>query len=157
MGKTLAESSILSRINYGIVLYKNAPAYLIKRIQRLQNTAAGYVLMCYSNEKDVISLNWLPIIELIDFEISKLAHKALYDESWPNYLSLNRKKIIRILRNNNTNMIERLKENQTFHEYSEKVFNKLPLRIREESNYRIFCSMAKKFFHAKGLTRIIYL
>ena len=41
--KMLAESLILSRINYGIVLYKNAPAYLIqtyiwfkscKRIQR---------------------------------------------------------------------------------------------------------------------------
>ena len=90
----LAESIILSRINYGIVLYKNAPAYLIKCIQRLQNAAAGYVLTRYSNEKDVISLNWLPIIELIDFEISKLAHKALYDESWPNYLSLNRKKFI---------------------------------------------------------------
>ena len=61
----LAESLILSRINYGIVLYKKALAYLIKRIQRLQNAAAGYVLMRYSNEKDVISLNWLPIIELI--------------------------------------------------------------------------------------------
>ena len=80
----LAESPILPRINYGIVHYENAPAYLIKRIQRLQNAAAGYVLMCYSNEKDIISLNWLPIIELINFEISKLAYKALYDESWSN-------------------------------------------------------------------------
>ena len=103
----LAESLILSRINYGIVLYKNALAYLIKRIQRLQNAAAGYVLMRYSNEKDVISLNWLPIIELIDFEISKLAYKALYDQSWPNYLSLNRKQFIKDLRNNDSNMIER--------------------------------------------------
>ena len=56
-------------------------AYLTKRIQRLKNVATGYVLMRYSNEKYVISLNWLPIIELIDFEISKLVHKALYEES----------------------------------------------------------------------------
>ena len=35
--------------------------------------------MRYFNEKDVISRNWLPIIELIDFEISKLAYKALYE------------------------------------------------------------------------------
>ena len=90
--KMPTESLILLRINYGIVLYKNAPAYLIKHIQRLQNAAAGYVLMRYFNEKDVICLNWLPIIELIDLEISKFAYKALYDESWPNYLSLNRKK-----------------------------------------------------------------
>ena len=75
--KMLSESLILSIINYGIVLYKNAPAYLIKRLQRLQNVAAGYVLTRYSNEKDVISLNWLPIIELIDFEISKLAHNTI--------------------------------------------------------------------------------
>ena len=89
--KMPTESLILLRINYDIVLYKNAPAYLIKHIQRLQNAAAGYVLMRYFNEKDVISLNWLLIIELTDLEISKLACKALYDESWPNYLSLNRK------------------------------------------------------------------
>ena len=69
MRKMLAESLILLRINYGIVLYKKAPVYLIKCIQILQNAAAGYILMRYSNEKDVISLNWLPIIELIDFEI----------------------------------------------------------------------------------------
>ena len=110
--KMLAESSILSRINYGIVFYKNA--YLIKRIQRLLNAAAGCVLMRYSSEKDVMSLNWLPIIELTDIEISKLAWKALYDEPWLNYLSFTRKKFIRGLRNNNSNMIERSKENQTF-------------------------------------------
>ena len=75
--KILVESLILSRINYGLAVYKTAPAYLIKRIQRLQNAAADYVLMRYSNGKDVISLNWLPIIEVIDFEISELAHKAL--------------------------------------------------------------------------------
>ena len=77
----MCESLILLRISYGIVLHKNAPAYLIIRIQRLQNAAAGYVLMRCSNEKDVIFLNLLTIIELIDFEISKLAHKALCDDS----------------------------------------------------------------------------
>ena len=101
-----AESLILSRINYDIVLYKNAPAYLIERIQRLQNAAAGNVLMCYSNEKYVIYLNWLLIIELIEFEISKLAYEALCYESWSNYLLLNRKKIIRDLRNNGSNLIK---------------------------------------------------
>ena len=101
----VGKSLILLGMNYDIALYKNAPAYLIKHIQRLQKAAAGYVLMHYSNEKDVFSLNWLPIIELIDFEISKLAHKALYDDSWPNYLLLNQKNIIRDLRNNDSKMI----------------------------------------------------
>ena len=54
-------------------------------------------------------------------------------------------------------MIKRSKENQKFHDNAEKVLNKLPLSIRVKSNYKIFCSMAKKFFNDKGLTRIVYL
>ena len=53
-------------------------------------------------------------------------------------------------------MIENLKKDQAFHDNAEKVFNKLLLSIREESNYKIFCSMIKKFFNDKGLTRIMY-
>ena len=41
---------------------------------------------------------------------------------------------MRDLRNNDSNMIEKLKKNQTFHDKAENVFNKLPLSIREESN-----------------------
>ena len=86
-----------------------------------------------------------------------MACKALYDESWPNYLSLNRKKFIRDLRNNDSNMIERSKENQAFYDNAEKVFKKLPLSIREKSNYKIFCKMTKNFPNDKGLKRIMYL
>ena len=65
--------------------------------------------------------------------------------------------IIRDLRNNDSNMIENLKKDQAFHDNAEKVFNKLLLSIREKSNYKIFCSIIKKFFNDKGLTRIMYL
>ena len=85
--------------------------------------------MRYSNEEDAISLNWLPIIELIDFQVSKLAHKALYNESWPNDFLLNKKNMIRDLRNNDKNMIERSKENQTFHDNADNVLKKVPLSI----------------------------
>ena len=67
------------------------------------------------------------------------------------------KKNIRDLRNNESNMIERSRENQALHENAENVFNKLLLRIKEKSIYKIFCSMAKKYFHNKLLTRIMYL
>ena len=40
---------------------------------------------------------------------------------------------MRDLRNNDSN-IEMSKENQTFHDNAEKVFNKLSLSIREKSN-----------------------
>ena len=69
---------------------------------------------------------------------------------------LNQRKIIRDLRNNDSNTIESSKENQTFHDNAETVFNKLSLSIREKSIYKIFCSMAKKVFNYKGFTRIVY-
>ena len=94
--------------------------------------------MRYSNEKVVISLNWLLTIELVDFEISKLTCKALYHESWSNYLSLDRKKSIRGLRNNDSNKVERQKENQKVHDNAEKVFNKLPLNIRKKVTIKYF-------------------
>ena len=64
---------------------------------------------------------------------------------------------IRDLRNNDSNMIERSKENQIFHDNAWKIFKELPLSIREKNNYKIFCSMTKRFFSDKGLTRIMYL
>ena len=76
---------------------------------------------------------------------------------WPDYLSLNRKKNIRDLRNNDCNVMEKSKENQTFHDNAEKVFNKIPLGIREKSYYKIFYNMTKKFFNDKGLKRFMYL
>ena len=54
-------------------------------------------------------------------------------------------------------MIERSRENQALHENAENVLNKLLLRIKEKSIYKIFCSMAKKYFHNKLLTGIMYL
>ena len=85
-----------------------------------------------------------------------MAYKALYDEL-VKLLIVVSKKIIRDLRNNDSNMTERSKENQTFDDNAKKVFNKLPLSIREKSNYKIFCSITKKFFNNKGLTRIMHL
>ena len=54
-------------------------------------------------------------------------------------------------------MIERSKQNHTFHDNAEKVFNELPLSIREKNSDKTFCSMTKKFFIDKGLTRIMCL
>ena len=55
--KKLAEPLILSRINYCIVVHSQIPKCLQKRLQRLQNCAAGYVLRKYVNTLDVIILN----------------------------------------------------------------------------------------------------
>ena len=86
--KTLAEALILSKINYCNVVYGQLPKYLINRLQRVQNTTAGYVYGRYAKTLDVINLNWLPIEKNIEMNTVKLAHKSLNNELWPNYLKL---------------------------------------------------------------------
>ena len=39
-----AEALILSKIDYGSVVYQNVPKFLIKRLQKVQTISAGYVL-----------------------------------------------------------------------------------------------------------------
>ena len=48
--KTLAETLILSNLKYYIPVYSQLPKYLIRRLQRTQNTVAGYVLSRYAKE-----------------------------------------------------------------------------------------------------------
>ena len=40
------------------------PNYLIKRLQRVQNCAARYVLGRYANAVNVVNLNWLSILDI---------------------------------------------------------------------------------------------
>ena len=79
--KCLSESLALSRINYCNVVYGQMPKYLVKRLQRVQNCAAGYVLGRYTNAVDVVNLNWLPILEGIEYNISKLTYQGLNDKN----------------------------------------------------------------------------
>ena len=60
----------------------------MKRLQRLQNACAGFVTRRFAGVKDV-KLNWLPVNKNIELNILKLAHKSLYDETFPEYLKLN--------------------------------------------------------------------
>ena len=83
--KCLAESLVLSRVNHCNVVYNQMPKYLVKRLQRVQNCAAGYVLGRYANAVDVVILNWLPILEGIEYNISKLIYQGLNDKNWPSW------------------------------------------------------------------------
>ncbi|XP_057299344.1 uncharacterized protein LOC130629967 [Hydractinia symbiolongicarpus] len=86
--KTLAETLILSRISYGNVVFSQIPDYLICRLQKIQNMAAGYVLRRYANLQEVTNLKWLPVKEHIEFSISKLVHKSRIDNNHPSYLNV---------------------------------------------------------------------
>jgi len=63
--KHLAESLILSRLDYCNALFHKLPSYTKNQIQKVQNVVAGFVLNKYANINDVTNLKWLPIEERI--------------------------------------------------------------------------------------------
>ena len=59
--KHLVEALVLSKLDYNDVVYDPIPEYLIKRLQRVQNAAASFVIGQYATLEDTIKLGWLPI------------------------------------------------------------------------------------------------
>ena len=86
--KQLVQSLVLSKLDYGCVVFSPLADYQMKRLKRVQTTSASYVFGRYAVLEDLQKLNWLPIIERRDLAMLKIAHKALYDDTWPEYLSL---------------------------------------------------------------------
>ena len=149
--KTLAEALVLSKINYCNIVYSQVPVYLINRLQRIQNTTAGYVLNKYANINDVISLNWLPINENIQFSTVKMTYLALHDPNWPKYLSVELEQKKRNLRKDNEMLVTR-GETNTFRQQC-RIFNELPKSIRCANCYNTFRSESKKYFIDKALAK----
>ena len=73
---SLVQSLVLSKLNYNDSVTYPLGAFLQKRIQRVQNAAASFVLNRYCSEKDVLKLGWLPTLENTQYNILKLRHRA---------------------------------------------------------------------------------
>ena len=55
--------------------------YLVKRLQQVQNCVARYVLGRYANAVVVVNLNWLPILESLEYNINKVEYQGLNDKN----------------------------------------------------------------------------
>ena len=145
--KSLAESLVLSKIDYSIAVLKGSPSYLIKRLQKLQNSTAGYVFGRYSSIEDVSRLKWLSINNRLDFTLAKMAFKSFHNATWPEYLKIERYEPARTLRSSGReNLLKRSYEDKTFSEQAALVFNSLPAAIRAEQNFSKFYTESKLFF-----------
>ena len=96
------------------MIYGQLPKHLINRLQRVQNTTAGYVYGWYAKMLDVINLNWIPIEENIEMKNVKLAHKSLINELWPNNLKFTLKECKRTLRSSQLGPIIKQGDDYTF-------------------------------------------
>ena len=151
MRKHLAESLVLSKVNYACSVFHPLPAFQMKRLQRLQNACAGFVTRRFAGVEDVAKCNWLPVNKNVELNILKLAHKSLYDEMFPEYLKLNLHKVSAYsLRSLIAPLLSILRESGTFQHSAATIFNKLPVAIRNISEYNSFCRSIKRHLLRKG-------
>ena len=74
----LAESLILSKLDCTTTVFYPLPECQQKRLQRVQNVCAGYVLGRYAREADCLQLGWLPLIERRSYQLLQCVFKALH-------------------------------------------------------------------------------
>ena len=127
--KQLVESLLFSKLDYNDAVFTPLPVYLIKRLQRVQLAAGGFVLGRYVNEKDLLKLKWPPISERRDHRLACLAHRTLYSTDWPAYLQVKQYLPARTLRSSEALQLTVPKEAGTFQYTCAKVFNSLPKDI----------------------------
>ena len=160
--KMLMESLVLSKLMYGSVLLSDAVKYQLKRLQKVQNAAAGFVLKRYANTKDVTTeLNWLPVAEIIDFTMAKTVHSALHNPNWPSYLRLSKvTNPNRELRSENFilhDIADKTRLAGTFEHEGAKCFNDLPLNIKQIESKDSFSNQAWKFYFDRALAKSLNL
>lgn len=141
--KRLAESLVLSRLDYCDSVYSPLPGYFLKSPQNNKFEAASFVygrclndigspIRCgfrvapkafrysvsygrYVNDiGDILNLKWLPLEERKDFNLLKLTFEALHTKQWPPYLNLQRVSIWRNLRSSDSIRLQIPLEKGTF-------------------------------------------
>ena len=78
--RTLVQSYVISRLDYGNAILTGLPGYLIKRLQLVQNSAARLITRTPRTDHitDVRrSLHWLPVADRIKFKILVYVFKCL--------------------------------------------------------------------------------
>ena len=142
--KRLVETLIFSKIDFNDHIFTPLTCDQIKKLQRLQLSAASFVTGRYAKIEDVRALQWLPITERREFNLLKLAFKAIHCDGWPTINALKRKVCRRELRDNGlkleTSMIK-----GTFQDTASSYFNKLPSEIRQLDSFPCFCKEVKNF------------
>ena len=149
----LIHAFVSSRLDYGNSLLFGLPDTDLKKLQKVQNTAAR--ILTRTGKYDHISpvlgdLHWLLIKDRIDFKILLLTYKSLNDLAPPYLLDLLQPyESCRALRSENQMNLKvpktRLKSygDRAFSHAAPKLWNKLPLEIKSASTLELFKSKLK--------------
>ena len=129
--KQLAETLILSKLDYADLVFYPLPQFLPHRLQRVQFAATRLVLGHYiKNFRDVPKIGWLPINERRDLNLLKFCFKTFHNtETWPDYLKIIKQECPKELCSSNSIRLVVPTENGTFQGKASKLFQGHPTTI----------------------------
>ena len=146
--KSMVNGLVTSRLDYCNALLYGLPNLLLKKLQRVQNTAARIITRTsrHSHITPVLhDLHWLPIKARLDYKILTYTYKAIHDQA-PAYMSemVQVYQPVRSLRSQNTItlVVPRTKTatygTRSYHAAAPSLWNALPSNIRESKTLVTF-------------------
>ena len=155
----LVKSCILSLIDYCNSLYIDHPEVYIKKLQRLMNVCIRFIYNIklsdnYSITEYMKKCHFLPVKARIEYKIVVLVYKCLHDLA-PNYLQnlIKLKTSLPFLRIYNDHLLlytPKLNavnyKNRSFSIVAPRIWNQLPLDLRQTSSLVTFQTNLKTHF-----------
>lgn len=153
--ETIMHAFVSNKLDYCNSLLLGAPAYLLARVQKIQNVAAR--IIAGAGARDHITpvlheLHWLPIKRRIDYKVFLIMHKTLNGNGAPilDSFSFCDNDAFN-LRSNSTNFLNvpfttsSLIYERCFSVAGPRMWNTLPLSLRTESRTLVFKKKLKTF------------
>ena len=153
--KKLVNAFVISRIDNCNALLAGLPDSLFLRLQSLQNAAARLIFLKRKSDHVtplLFELHWLPIKLRIQFKTALLTYKSV-NRLAPSYLSdlINIYSPLRSLRSSSQLLLEQPRYNmksygaRAFSVYAPRLWNDLPLYLRQSSSVSCFKKNLKTF------------
>ena len=153
--RQVAELLVLSKMDYADAIFRPLPLRLLKRLQKVQNAAASFVLGRYAKEKDVMTLGWLPMKERRDWHLMKLSFKYVNDQKKPKYIDISLRENTRNLRSSSAPLIASSRTSNTFRNDAAELYNKLPAEIRNSKTAAEFSKQTRNNLHIAAKGRLL--
>ena len=156
--KTLAISLVLSKLDYCNSLYYGLPNVLLNQLQRVQNSAARFVLNMRKSDhitEALKSLHWLPVRFRIEYKVALITFKTL-NGTGPDYLRslLDETPTPRLTRSKTPLKILRTKletaGDRSFSVAAPTIWNNLPSHVTNSTSVPCFKKLLKTHLFKKA-------